>query len=184
MKLGWTGSVHSKKKKEANSSLWVMLIRLCWSINPSTSCWSIPVILFDGAVKSYLKPQYSNVELLFIALFSLMLTPEAAATLRRPWSSVLLPQRTRALGTHFTVLKLKNKSKQKRHLKHQIPPASQVSVFHTDCHVTCRLLLWHSLTDGSSTEEDLPGWRAQHITVVMVPLCVLKVSYCSVTSDD
>lgn len=89
-----------------------MLIRLCWSINPSTSCWSISVILFDGAVKSYLIPQYSNVELLFIALFSLMLTPEAAPALRRPWSSVLLPQRTRALGTQFTVLKLENKSKQ------------------------------------------------------------------------
>lgn len=91
-----------------------MLIRLCWSINPSTPCWSIPVILFDGPVKSYLIPRYSNVELLFIALFSLMLTPEAAAAaLRRPWSSVLLPQRTRALGTQFTVLKLEKISQSK-----------------------------------------------------------------------
>lgn len=107
-----------------------MLIHLCWSINPSTSCWSIPVILFDGPVKSALIPQYSNVELLFIALFSLMLTPEAAAALRRPWSSVLLPQRTRALGTQFTILKLENKSRQngianirfhRRH-KFQSPP--------------------------------------------------------------
>lgn len=44
-----------------------MLIHLCWSIIPSTRCRYIMVILCDGAVKSYLLPLYSNVEMLFIA---------------------------------------------------------------------------------------------------------------------
>lgn len=47
-------------------------------------------------------------------LFSLMFTPEAAAAPRWPWSSVLLPQRSRAPATQFTVLKLENKSKRNR----------------------------------------------------------------------
>lgn len=47
-------------------------------------------------------------------LFSLMFTPEAAAAPRWPWSPVLLPQRSRAPATQFTVLKLENKSKRNR----------------------------------------------------------------------
>lgn len=43
-----------------------------------------------------------------------MFTPGAAAALRWPWSSVLLPQRSRAPATQFTLLKLENKSKRNR----------------------------------------------------------------------
>lgn len=43
-----------------------------------------------------------------------MFAPEAAAALRWPWSSVLLPQRSCARATQFTLLKLENKSKRNR----------------------------------------------------------------------
>lgn len=43
-----------------------------------------------------------------------MFAPEAAAALRWPWSSVLLPPHSRAPATQLTLLKLENKSKRNR----------------------------------------------------------------------
>lgn len=69
-------------------------------------------------------------------LFSLMFTPEAAAAPRWPWSSVLLPQRSRAPATQFTVLKLENKSKRNR-ISNSFPGGMEILLASLDssCHL-------------------------------------------------